>query len=95
MSLERKLRRAQVKKSKKSVEKEMAAKVALFDKLPDECLTCGTPFDKKDKEMVISWNVVVRQEEEVVRLYCPGCWEKAAEIVEDFKKHWEKKKETE
>ena len=95
MSIERKMRRAQAKKSKKSAEKEMATKVALFGKLPDECLTCEAPFDKKDKEMVMSWNVVVKQEEDVVRLYCPTCWTKAAEIIEDFKKYWEKKKEAE
>ena len=71
----------------------MATKVALFDKLPDKCLTCDKPFDKMNKEQVMSWNVVVRQEEGKVNLYCPDCWKKALKIIEDFKKHLENKKE--
>ena len=90
MSLERKLRRSKANKAKKSAEKDMAAKVALFDKIPDKCLTCEEPFDKMNKEQVTTWSVVVRQEEGTVRLYCPECWEKAVSIIEDFKKHLEK-----
>ena len=89
-SQERKLKRKKANKLKKNAEKEMAAKVALFDKIPDKCLTCEDPFDKMDKEQVTSWNVVVHQKEGVVRLYCPKCWEKAIEIIKDFKEHIEK-----
>tara|TARA_A100001515_G_scaffold71267_1_gene56681 strand:+ start:6138 stop:6425 length:288 start_codon:yes stop_codon:yes gene_type:complete len=92
-SLERKLSRKKAVKEKKNAEKEMATKVALFDKLSDKCLTCEKPFDKMNKEQVMSWNVVVRQEEGKVNLYCPDCWKKALKIVEDFKKHLENKKE--
>ena len=91
MSLERKLHREKTKKAKKQAEKEMAVKIALFDKLPDECLTCEEPFDKKNKEMATTWNVVVREEEETVRLYCPICWKKAIKILEDFKEHLKEK----
>ena len=59
MGLERKLRRNQAKKEKKKAEKELATKVALFDQLPKKCLTCDKPFDKLDREQVMSWNVVV------------------------------------
>ena len=69
----------------------MATKVALFGKLPDKCLTCEAPFDKTNKEMVTTWSVVVREKEDLVRLYCPGCWTKAVEIIEEFKKHLEEK----
>tara|TARA_R110000851_G_scaffold300901_1_gene457141 strand:+ start:486 stop:773 length:288 start_codon:yes stop_codon:yes gene_type:complete len=92
-SLERKLSRQKATKGKKDAEKEMTTKVALFDKISDKCLTCEKPFDKMDKEQVMSWNVVVRQEEEKVNLYCPECWEKAIKIIDDFKKHLEDKKE--
>jgi hypothetical protein len=34
----------------------------------------------------------VREEEEVVRLYCPECWDKAVEIIQNFKEHLENKK---
>jgi len=89
----RKFRRKGAAKNKKKAEQEMATKVALFGKLPDYCLTCEEPFDKMNKEQVTSWSVVVNQGQEEVRLYCPNCWEKAQEIIKDFKKHLEEKYE--
>ena len=77
MSLERKLRRKQAKKEKKTQRKALATKVALFGHLPKKCLTCEAPFDKLNREQVMSWNVVVRQQEEKVHLYCPDCWDNA------------------
>ena len=91
MSIERKLRRKNAKKSKKMAEKEMATKIALFGKMPDKCLTCNKDFDKLNREQVTTWNVVVRQQEEKVNLYCPDCWKKATEIVDDFKKRVEER----
>jgi len=84
MSLERKLRRKQAKKGKKKAEKELAAKVALFGHLPKKCLTCDAPFDKLNREQVMSWNVVVRQKEEKVNLYCPECWDNAQQLVKQY-----------
>ena len=92
-SLERKFNRKKVVKEKKRAEKEMATKVALFGKLPDHCLTCNKSFDKMNREEVMSWSVVVRDEEEKVNLYCPECWEKAIDVIKDFKEHLENKKE--
>jgi len=92
-SIERTLRRKKTNKQKKNAQKEMAAKIALFGKIPNHCLTCQKPFDKMNKEQVMSWNVVVRKEEETVNLYCPECWEKALGILKDFKKHLEEKNE--
>jgi hypothetical protein len=91
MSLERKLKRKKAIKAKKSAEKEMATKVALFGKIGDKCLTCAKPFDKMDKEQVKSWYVIAQEKEETVRLYCPPCWEKAIEIVQSFKEHLQRK----
>ena len=70
---------------------DLEEQVALFSKLPDECLTCLEPYDKSNKEMAMTWSVVVHGEEELVRLYCPECWNKAKRITEDFKKHLEEK----
>tara|TARA_B000000609_G_C24121926_1_gene320094 strand:- start:108 stop:395 length:288 start_codon:yes stop_codon:yes gene_type:complete len=84
MSIERKLRRKQAKKGKKRAEKELATKVALFGKLPDKCLTCDKPFDKLDREQVMSWSVVVRQQEEKVNLYCPRCWKNAQQAMKQI-----------
>ena len=41
-------------------------------------------FDKLNKEQVMSWNVVVRSEENKVHLYCPDCWENAKKLVEEY-----------
>jgi|TARA_E500000305_G_C3866584_1_gene163126 hypothetical protein len=81
--MNRKQRRA-AKKNKDSEAVAIEEKVALFDKLPDECMTCQLSFDKKDKEQVSTWNVVVREDEGVVRLYCPDCWDKAQDIINSF-----------
>ena len=81
---ERKIRRKQAKEKKKLAEKEMASKVAMFGNLGDACLICYKEFDKTNKDMVRSWNVVVREEEKVVRLYCPNCWDKAKTLIEQL-----------
>ena len=91
MSFSRKIRRQKANKKKKSAEKEMATKVALFGKLPSNCLTCDKPFDKMDKQQVMAWSVVIRQEEEKVNLYCPECWEKAKNLVDDLRKRIEER----
>ena len=81
------MNRAQRRTLKKSgkASSDLEEKMFLFGKLGDHCLTCLAPFDKTDKEMVMSWSVVVRSKEEEVRLYCPDCWSKAQQIVEDFR----------
>jgi ribosomal protein L44E len=84
--MNRKQRRSAEKQMKKDGTEEVAEKVALFGKLEDECLVCEEPFDKKNKEMVMSWNVVVREKEGKVNLYCPTCWEKAQSVIEQARK---------
>jgi uncharacterized protein with PIN domain len=79
--LERKIRRNAAKQKKKSLEKDMVQKVALFGQIPENCLVCEKDFDKKNKEMVQSWYVIVREEEEKVNLYCPECWGRANELI--------------
>ena len=85
-TMNRQQRRAAAKQAKKDGTEEVAEKVALFGKLEDECLVCAKPFDKKDKEMVMSWNVVVREKEGKVNLYCPTCWERAQSVIEQARK---------
>ena len=84
--MNREQRRAMAKREKKDGNEEIAEKVALFGKLGDECLICDRPFDKKDKEMVMSWSVVVREKEDKVNLYCPDCWTGAIEMLNEIKK---------
>ena len=84
--MNRKQRRAREAQLRKDSNDELSAQVAMFGKLPDECTACGKDFDKKDKEMVATWNVVVRKEdkENPVRLYCPTCWNTAQEVIANF-----------
>ena len=85
--MNREQRRAAAKQAKKDGSQELEEKIHLFGKLGDHCLTCEKPFDKKNKEMVMAWTVVVHNEDELVRLYCPQCWEVAMQVTEDFRKH--------
>jgi hypothetical protein len=74
-------RRALMKTKKQKTSTEVDEKLGLFDKIPEECLTCLKPFDKKNKQMVMTWSVVVREQQEAVRLYCPTCWKKAQDFI--------------
>lgn len=68
---------------RKEQEKDIKKKMMMFDKLGNSCGACQKEFDKKNKEMVQSWFVVVREDR--VGLYCDVCWNKAQEIIKDFK----------
>jgi len=78
---ERRKRKKELNKLRKKPELEQ--KIGLFDKIPDNCLVCTKPFDKKNKEMVMTWSVVVREDKGLVRLYCPTCWDKAQAIIKE------------
>ena len=47
-------------------------------------MICSAEFDKKNKEQVMTWNVVVREKEKIVRVYCPTCWDKAQKIITEI-----------
>jgi len=83
MSLERKMKRSKKIKERK-LEEDISNKLMMFDQLPDHCLACEEDFDKQDKAMVTTWNVVVREKEGIIRLYCPECWSKAQRVVENY-----------
>ena len=83
-------RRAAAKRNKKNDNPEVEEKMALFGKLPNECQACLEPFDKKDKSQVMTWSVVVRNDTDQVRLYCPDCWSKAKAVVEAYEKENER-----
>ena len=79
--MNRKERRAIEKKTGKGSSRELSQKMSQFQQLPEQCCACKEPFDKKDKEMIQSWAVVVRQE--AVRLFCPDCINKTQEIINE------------
>ena len=76
-SLKRKIARKKAKEAKK----RMAEQINMFEHLGDECSACDKPYDKKSEEHVTTWNVVVREKEKIVRLYCPECWATAIDTI--------------
>jgi hypothetical protein len=60
-------------------EEDLGRELGLFDKLSDHCLICAQPFDKKNREMVMIWHVVVLGQERV-NLYCPECWDNSLKL---------------
>ena len=77
--MNRKQKRALQKNVKSDVVEDVANKVAQFNKLPEFCMACKKEFDKKDREMISTWSVVVKQD--VVRLFCPECIKKTQEAL--------------
>ena len=84
MNRKQRRQRDKVIKKSKAQSSDLGNKLGLFDLLPDECLVCHKTFDKSNKEMVKTWNVVVREKERVVRVYCPSCWTKARNLLEEL-----------
>ena len=71
------------RRRRRNANKKLSDKLGMFDKLGEECLACKEEFDKTNREMVESWNVVVREGEGKVNLYCPKCWDFAQKIVKE------------
>tara|TARA_B100000424_G_scaffold226652_1_gene187140 strand:+ start:129 stop:401 length:273 start_codon:yes stop_codon:yes gene_type:complete len=73
------LRRAAKKKKDKAVAQEnkskMKKKMGMFDRLPNKCSACEKEFPKT-REAHMTWQVVVKTQEQKVWLYCPSCQEK-------------------
>ena len=72
-------------KKDKELQEKISKKMGLFDQTPSHCLACEAPFNKEDKEMVLTWYVVVREAEKEVNLYCPECWMSAKKMIEEMR----------
>ena len=76
----------QIKKNKlRAKEEDLDEKINMFNRLPDGCLVCDAEFDKNNKKMVQDWYVVVKNEAKTVKLYCPECWDRAKNLIEQIK----------
>lgn len=53
--------------------------VSLMLDMPTECSECHKAFDKKNKEMALTWMVKVYSQKNVVDLKCPECWQQIVE----------------
>jgi Zn finger protein HypA/HybF involved in hydrogenase expression len=82
----KKLKRAAKKKKEKVVSQEaqikMKKQMGMFDRLPESCSACEKEFPKT-REAHMTWRVVVRNEKQQVRLFCPECQEKAKKVLEN------------
>jgi predicted RNA-binding Zn-ribbon protein involved in translation (DUF1610 family) len=82
----KKLKREAKKKKDKAAAQQMQNKLKsqmnMFDRLPKECTSCSKDFPKT-REAHLTWRVVVRNKEQLVRLFCPECQQKALKLVEN------------
>lgn len=82
----KKLKRTAKKKKDKAQaqqqQEQLKKQMNMFDRLPQTCSACEVPFPKT-REAHMSWKVVVRNQEQQVRLFCPACLEKASKLVEE------------
>jgi hypothetical protein len=88
----KKIQRKIKKIKKKQAERDLKEKISLFSEIEDCCLVCEKPFDKKNKEMVQSWYVIVRKNQNKVNLYCPECWDRANSLIKEIKEEINAKK---
>ena len=77
--MNRKQRRILKKQTGAKGQERMAEQLTQFGMLPEQCGICQKGFDKKDRQMVQAWSVVVK--EEAVRLFCPDCMRTAKEVI--------------
>jgi hypothetical protein len=80
--LKRTAKKKKEKKHAQEQDKKITNRMNMFDRLPKVCNTCDEVFPKT-REAHMSWKVVVRNEEQQVRLFCPACLDKASKLVEE------------
>ena len=79
--LARKVKRKQEKSKLKKAKKELSSKIQnIF--LPDKCKNCKISFDKKSKEMAMTWMVIAKEDRK--HLICPECWEKVKKLTHPY-----------
>jgi len=81
----KKLKRANKKKKEKRKAQDaairMKSQLTLFSQLPEQCSGCNKDFPKT-REAHMSWRVSVRNQEKLVRLFCPDCQQQAKELAD-------------
>ena len=76
--VKKKKAKAKAEAHQEKVQKQMG----MFDRLPKVCSACTKEFPKT-REAHMTWRVVVRNEKQQVRLFCPECQERAKELAEN------------
>ena len=82
----KKIKRNKKKKKEKKIstdqQQRLARQINMFDRMPKECSSCKKEFPM-DREAHMTWRVVVKSEEQQVRLFCPSCQELATKMAEN------------
>jgi hypothetical protein len=79
----KKVNRRAKKQRLKVAQKALKQRAASMLNIPDHCAMCKTGFDKKNKQMTLTWHVTVYQEREKIYLTCPPCRERINIIAEE------------
>ena len=58
----------------KLLEQEMAERTRGILQTPDKCSLCSAILNKKDKEALLSWQIMSYPNK--IYLFCPECWAK-------------------
>tara|TARA_R100001163_G_C5068188_1_gene208125 strand:- start:4670 stop:4915 length:246 start_codon:yes stop_codon:yes gene_type:complete len=77
--MNRQQRRALEQRIGKSKATSIEQQLNQFEKLPQQCSACANEFDKQNREMLQTWQVVVTGPN--VRIFCPTCIQKTQEIL--------------
>jgi len=80
----RKIDTSKRKKEAKEAQQRLAARTSLLLNMPQKCCVCETDFDKKNKEMAMTWHVVVYEEKNKIHLTCPICWQAIEQLTEEI-----------
>jgi uncharacterized protein with PIN domain len=80
--LSKKVGRKKQVQAKRDAKETLTRHVSMFGLRPDNCSVCNAAFDKKSKEMAMTWRVVVNEEQKRVTLICPDCQQKIDEGLE-------------
>ena len=81
-SISRSIKRKKEKQARKDLQKKMNDQLDVANNMPQSCEACSSVFDKKDKQMLDEWHIVIYPDRPRPTLYCPVCWGSAAENVE-------------
>ena len=68
------MNRKQRRQLGKTIGKDATSTLDLMLNMPTECSECQKSYDKKSKEMVMTWFVEVYNSEKKVVLKCPECY---------------------
>jgi len=79
--IKRDKKKGQEKKLAHEQQQRLKKQMNMFDHLPSSCSACKADFPKT-REAHMAWQVTVRTEEQLVRLFCPDCQERAKELAE-------------